>query len=153
MISEEKKENRRQFLTKGLMGGGLFASAILLIKHGFSFILPAEAEASKRKLLVGKVDELKTGEAKEVTYGDNDLFLVRTDDGFKVFSAICTHLGCKIKWEGYRNRFYCACHKGIFSASGEVISGPPPRPLDEYQVEVEDNLVYMWMIENKRGLS
>ncbi|MBZ0179235.1 MAG: Rieske (2Fe-2S) protein [Melioribacteraceae bacterium] len=152
-MSEEKKENRRQFLTKGLMGGGLFASAVLLLKHGFDFIFPSEAEAKKRKLLVGKVDELKIGEAVEVTYGENDLFLVRSDDGFKVFSAICTHLGCKIKWEGYRNRFYCACHKGIFSANGEVISGPPPRPLDEFEVEVEDNLVYMWMKESNRGLS
>lgn len=152
-MSEEKKESRRQFLTKGLMGGGLFASAVLLIKHGFDFILPTDTEAKKRKLLVGKVHELKIGEAKEVTYGNNDLFLVRTNDGFKVFSAICTHLGCKIKWEGHRNRFYCACHKGIFSPVGEVISGPPPRPLDEYQVEVEGNLVYMWMEESNRGLS
>lgn len=152
-MDQEKKENRRQFLAKGLMGTGLFASAALLIMHGFAFIFPGEAESKMRKLLVGKIDELKIGEAKEVSYGESDLFLVRTDDGFKVFSAICTHLGCKIRWEGYRNRFYCACHKGIFSASGEVISGPPPRPLDEYKVDVEDNLVYMWMEERNRGLS
>lgn len=152
-MDQEKKESRRQFLGKWFMGTGLFASAVLFVRHGFAFIFPAEAKAKKRKLLVGKVNEIKVGEAKEVTYGENDLFLVRTDDGFKVFSAICTHLGCKIRWEGYRNRFYCACHKGIFSASGEVISGPPPRSLDEYKVEVEDNLVYMWMEERNRGLS
>lgn len=152
-MSEEKKENRRQFLTKGLMGGGLFASAVILIKHGFDFIFPSQAEAKKRKLLVGKADELEVGKAKEVTYGGNDLFLVRNEDGFKVFSAICTHLGCKIKWEEHRNRFYCPCHKGVFSPTGEVISGPPPRPLDEYQVEIEGNLIYMWMKESNRGLS
>ncbi|MBL1211810.1 MAG: Rieske (2Fe-2S) protein [Ignavibacteriae bacterium] len=152
-MEKEKKQGRREFMINGLMGGGLLVSIGLFISHGLSFIFPGKDEKKQRKLLVGKVDELKEGEAKEVTYGENDLFLVRTADGFKVFSAICTHLGCKIKWQDYRNQFYCACHKGFFSANGDVISGPPPRALDQFKVEVDKNLVYMWIDESNKGLA
>lgn len=150
MDKEEKSIDRRSFITKIVFGGGLLASAVLMLKHGFSFIYPTEKPVSQRKLLVGRVNELEIGEAKEFQIEDKTLFLVRTENGYKVLSAICTHLGCKIKWESYRNRFYCACHQGIFSADGEVIGGPPPRRLDEYRVEVDKNLVYMY-IEDENG--
>lgn len=153
MNNSHKKKSRRDFLTKFLFAGGISAGLGAVVINAFRFVFPEKKEKRTRKLLVGKINELIEGEAKEVSYGDQDLFLVRTNDGFKVFSAICTHLGCKIKWEGHRNRFYCACHQGIFSPSGEVISGPPPRPLDEFNVEVDGNLVYMWMEEPNRGLS
>lgn len=152
-MEKNEKLNRRDFISKVFMGTGLVAGIGLFIRHGLAFIFPEKKDEVERKLLVGRRDEFKVGEAKEFNYGERDLFLVRTNDGFKVYSAICTHLGCKIRWEGYRDRFFCPCHKGIFSPSGEVISGPPPRPLDEFKVEVEDNLVYMWMKESSRGLT
>lgn len=153
MNNEEKSIDRRNFLTKFIFGGGLFASAFLMVKHGFSFIYPTEKSVPPRKLLVGRVDELNIGEAKEFQIEDKTLFLVRNENGYRVLSAICTHLGCKIKWESYRNRFYCACHQGIFSADGEVIGGPPPRRLDEYKVEVDKNLIYMWIDDESRGVA
>jgi cytochrome b6-f complex iron-sulfur subunit len=152
-LSQDKKQDRREFLANATMGTGLFASAAILLRHGLAFIFPENPKVVKRKLLVGRVDELKEGEAKEIKIGERNLFLVKVGKDFKVFSAICTHLGCKIKWQGYRERFYCACHQGIFSANGDVIGGPPPRPLDEFKVEVENNLVYMTIDENDGGLA
>jgi len=150
--NNDKKKSRREFISKSLFGGGLLASAGVLLHHGIKFIFPEEKEKRSRKLLVGRVDELKIGEAKEVNIGDRSLFLVHTNDGYKVLSAICTHLGCKIKWEGHRDRFYCACHQGIFSPSGDVVSGPPPEPLEEFKVEIDKNLVYMWIDERTGGI-
>lgn len=152
MDNNDKKKSRREFISKSLFGGGLLASAGVLLHHGIKFIFPEEKEKRSRKLLVGRVDELKLGEAKEVNIGDRSLFLVHTNDGYKVLSAICTHLGCKIKWEGHRDRFYCACHQGIFSPSGDVVSGPPPEPLEEFKVEIDKNLVYMWIEERTGGI-
>jgi len=150
--NNDKKKSRREFISKSLFGGGLLASAGVLLHHGIKFIFPEEKEKRSRKLLVGRVDELRIGEAKEVNIGDRSLFLVHTNDGYKVLSAICTHLGCKIKWEGHRDRFYCACHQGIFSPSGDVVSGPPPEPLEEFKVEIDKNLVYMWIEETTGGI-
>lgn len=152
MDNNDKKKSRREFISKSLFGGGLLASAGVLLHHGIKFIFPEEKEKRSRKLLVGRVDELKIGEAKEVNIGDRSLFLVHTKDGYKVLSANCTHLGCKIKWEGHRDRFYCACHQGIFSPSGDVVSGPPPEPLEEFKVEIDKNLVYMWIEETTGGI-
>ena len=150
---ESKLNSRRDFLSKVVMGGGLFASFLLALRNGLAFIFPKEVKPKPRKLLVGRTHELQKGEAKQFSIGDNDLFLVNTTDGYRVYSAACTHLGCKIKWESHRSRFYCACHKGYFDANGDVIGGPPPRSLDEYTVEINNSLVYMWMNDDKEAIA
>ncbi len=145
-----KNKSRRNFISKLLMGGGLIASFALLIRHGIDFIFPLVEAPPLRKLLIGRVNDIKIGEAKEVQVGESSLYLIRNEDGYKVFSSVCTHLGCKVKWEGYRNRFYCPCHKGVYDSHGNVLEGPPPRPLDEFKVEIDKNLVYMWIEEKSR---
>nr|NIM96637.1 Rieske 2Fe-2S domain-containing protein [candidate division Zixibacteria bacterium] len=58
------------------------------------------------------------------------------------FSAICTHLRCIVRWTEAKNVFECPCHGAKFNAVGEVVEGPPPRPMDIYPIEiVEDNIV------------
>ena len=48
-----------------------------------------------------------------------------------VLSPICPHLGCQIEWRKESSQFVCPCHKGVFSSDGAVVSGPPPRGMDE----------------------
>ena len=151
--SDQTDVTRRDFLSKLLMGGGLIVSSLVLVRHGFSFIIPKAEKKTPKKLLVGKLDELKIGEPKEFKIGNEELFLINTGNELKVLSATCTHLGCKIRWEKHKTRFFCACHKGVFSPDGKVISGPPPRKLDEYQVEVDNNFVYMWKDVKDRGVA
>jgi Rieske Fe-S protein len=55
----------------------------------------------------------------------------------KVFSATCTHLGCQVLWDREAKNFKCPCHGGVYAASGEVLEGPPPRPLDVIEAKVE----------------
>jgi menaquinol-cytochrome c reductase iron-sulfur subunit len=64
-----------------------------------------------------------------------------TEDGlnFVVLSDSCTHLSCKVTWQGDRNAFVCPCHDGLFDMLGAVISGPPPRPLYRYENNVEND--------------
>ncbi|MCL4501730.1 MAG: Rieske (2Fe-2S) protein [Deltaproteobacteria bacterium] len=62
--------------------------------------------------------------------------------GFLAFSRVCTHLGCLVKYYPEQQVFICPCHAGTFDLQGNVISGPPPKPLPKYSVRVEgDNLV------------
>jgi len=70
---------------------------------------------------------------------------ILTEDGrdFIAFSNICTHLGCKVRWINDESQFFCPCHTAIFDKDGKVVSGPPPRPLDQYQVKVEDGQIYI----------
>ena len=63
---------------------------------------------------------------------------VLTSNGqdFIVFDPRCTHLGCPYRWNADRKLFLCPCHNAVFSVDGQVVSGPPPRPLDRYAVKV-----------------
>lgn len=68
---------------------------------------------------------------------------VITEDGreFRGLSNICTHLACRVRWIEDKEVFYCPCHNGVFAKTGEVISGPPPRPLDEFELRVEEGQI------------
>ena len=68
-----------------------------------------------------------------------------TEDGrdFVAMSNICTHLGCRIRWIAQEEQFFCPCHNGVFAKDGTVVSGPPPRPLDRYQVKVEEDQLFI----------
>ncbi len=64
-----------------------------------------------------------------------------TNDGenVTVFSDACTHLSCKVHWDAERNAFVCPCHNGVFDKEGNVVSGPPPRPLDRFEAKIEND--------------
>ena len=67
-----------------------------------------------------------------------------TEDGehFKAYNGHCTHLGCGYTYDADRKAFYCPCHHGVFDVrTGAVLSGPPPRPLDELNLRVDDGAV------------
>jgi len=55
----------------------------------------------------------------------------------KVFSATCTHLGCQVLWDGDAKKFRCPCHGGVYDVSGQVLEGPPPKPLSTIDARVE----------------
>ncbi len=60
------------------------------------------------------------------------------------FSQKCTHLGCVVYFEADEQRWHCPCHEGNFEAlTGDVISGPPTRPLGRIDVEIrEDGMIW-----------
>ena len=70
---------------------------------------------------------------------------VLTDNGrdFVAMSNICTHLGCRVRWISDQERFFCPCHNGVFAKDGTVLAGPPPRPLDRYEVKLEGGTVFI----------
>ncbi|MBT8213142.1 MAG: ubiquinol-cytochrome c reductase iron-sulfur subunit [Acidimicrobiia bacterium] len=69
---------------------------------------------------------------------------VTTDDGqeFRVLSNVCSHLGCRVRWVDDEDGFFCPCHNAVFGAAGEVVRGPPPRALDQYEAMVEDGQIF-----------
>ena len=70
--------------------------------------------------------------------GDYRVFLRSAPNGGIVaLSERCSHQGCRIVWESVDNEFHCPCHKGIFDASGNPVSGPPTRPLERFETRVE----------------
>ena len=72
-----------------------------------------------------------------------------TDEGgdIAVLSDVCTHLSCKVRWHPEQSAFLCPCHSGVFDRQGNVLQGPPPRPLDRFEARVENDQL-MISVEN-----
>lgn len=70
---------------------------------------------------------------------------VLTDNGrdFIAMSNICSHLGCRVRWISDQEIYFCPCHNGVFDKEGAVESGPPPGPLDRYELKVEDDQLFI----------
>lgn len=94
---------------------------------------------------VGKAAEYPIGQGKVVPVNDKPVIVVNTEQGgAKAFSAICTHLGCIVEWDGNRQIILCPCHDGRFSpVNGGIISGPQPAPLPELPLSVEGDTIYV----------
>jgi len=72
------------------------------------------------------------------------VYVLSTDGrAFIAMSNICTHLGCHIRWIADESKFICPCHNGVFDINGNVISGPPPRPLARYQAKVDNGKLFV----------
>jgi Rieske Fe-S protein len=70
---------------------------------------------------------------------------VYTENGrdYTAMSNICTHLGCRVRWIDEQDQFFCPCHNAVFDKLGQVVDGPPPRPLDRYEIKVEEDQIFI----------
>ncbi len=136
--------SRRTFLNR-LLGGGVLALLAAIFYPVIRFIIPPQIpEASTNRVIAAKLSELPPNTGKIFRFGDKPGLVVHAADGtFKAFSAICTHLDCTVQYRPDLKHIWCACHNGHYDLNGKNISGPPPRPLDEYQafVQGEDVIV------------
>ncbi len=151
MTNKPENSKRRDFLKNFVIVGTLLVAIGLFFRNLWEYIYPPKKKKKYHKYLVAKIDSVPVGRAKEIKLGKTPVFVVHLPDGYRVFSGICTHLGCIVRWEEEKQRFFCPCHKGIYDKTGKVIGGPPPRPLDQYKVEVDKNLVYIYVESKTRG--
>jgi len=49
---------------------------------------------------------------------------------------VCTHLDCTVQFKTDTSQLWCACHNGTYDLGGNVVSGPPPRSLERFVVNL-----------------
>jgi nitrite reductase/ring-hydroxylating ferredoxin subunit len=87
-------------------------------------------------------NELQPNSAKNFTFGPHGALLIRLDDGeYRALTSVCTHMGCNVRYLPSVQQIWCPCHKGIYNVNGGVVSGPPPRPLKRYLVDISNGEV------------
>lgn len=134
---------RRKFLDY-LLGTGAFATLAAIFYPVFRFMVPPQiVEAQQNSVVAAKTSEIANNTGKIFKFGSKPGLIVRTQSGdLKAFSASCTHLDCIVQYQPESKDIICACHNGIYDLSGKNVSGPPPRPLEEFKVNVKgDDIV------------
>ncbi len=135
-----KLSGRRTFL--GLLLGGIGA----LVAGAFSWPLfrymsPIDKGTAEQQVQVAR-QQVPIGGAHFFSYQGRPAVLLQPAAGeFIALSAVCTHLGCIVKWVDEADEFLCPCHGGRFSPSGQVLAGPPPAPLESYPVAIDGDQV------------
>ena len=147
---------RRRWLDWFVKAAAFLVTALIGLPTMAFVVLPAFRRSRPQWLKVGRLDEFRPNEptAITLTFQRRDGWVIRTvrrtvyvvvkpDGSVKVLSNICTHANCAVRWEHQKRAFFCPCHDGYFDLNGKVISGPPPRPLDELPHRLQGGFLFV----------
>jgi cytochrome b6-f complex iron-sulfur subunit len=137
-VPSSGEPGRRTFLNwlLGLWATGVAASILYPILR---YLAPPDIpEAPTQSIDAGKAS-LAPNSGRVVAFGSAPAIVVRTPAGdYRAFSAVCTHLSCTVQYRPDLQHIWCACHNGHYDLNGRNIAGPPPRPLEQYDVNIRD---------------
>ena len=135
---------RRRFV-EFLLGAGFLGTAIAFIYPVLRFFVPPKTvDVGGDSVVAGRVGELKLNSGRIFPFGSRPGLLIRTASGeYRAMSATCTHLSCTVQYRDDLREVWCACHNGVYSLDGRNMSGPPPRPLEAFDVQVRGNEIYV----------
>jgi cytochrome b6-f complex iron-sulfur subunit len=136
-----EQRGRRQFLLTALGASGVLFAGFTAYPV-FRYLSPRSATGEREWVAIPRA---RVGEGQAYFFqfrGHPAVVLQRSPGVFVAFSAICTHLGCIIKWLPDKGEFLCPCHAGRYAGDGRVLGGPPPKPLQTIPVALSgDNLL------------
>ena len=114
------------------------------------YLIPPEVEESTASTvtLSIKPNDVKANSGQIFRFGSQPAILVKDTNGeLKAFSAVCTHLACIVQYRSDISHIWCACHNGHFDLNGRNVEGPPPKPLEQFVVNVRADQI----VVNKKG--
>lgn len=149
--TEPLAPGRRRALVALVNGFTALVGGALTALLGTFALRPASAAGDGRWVRAAALDDLAEGVPVPAVVvvpridgwyrerAPQTVFLVRDGDRqVRAMSATCTHLGCQVRWVADAKHFHCPCHGGLYDASGAVLEGPPPRPLDHLEARIDD---------------
>lgn len=136
---KEKPMQKGRRIINLLLGGGVLASIASFLYPALRYIIPPPvAESNSQSVVAGKASDFKRNSGGIFKFGSKPGVLVHTPEGeWRAFSAVCTHLNCTVQYRDDLHQIWCACHNGHYDLLGRNVSGPPPRPLEEYEVHIQ----------------
>jgi menaquinol-cytochrome c reductase iron-sulfur subunit len=147
--------DRRKFLS-GIIGVVAAAVSVAVGIPAIGYLVSPGLKKQNEDtwITLGPLSSLTPGEPKGFPYStrtkdgwvessQSGVAYALTTDGqtVKVLSNVCTHLSCRVGWKTDQRVYFCPCHDGKFDVEGKVVSGPPPRPLDEFQSRIENGQI------------
>ncbi|MEO7002768.1 MAG: Rieske (2Fe-2S) protein [Ktedonobacterales bacterium] len=128
-----------RFLVAG--SGALWLASVALAIAG-----AIRSPTDRHMQAIARVGEVPVNGSKVFTYPNSyaqGILVNLPGKGLVAYSDVCTHLSCAVLYQSSERRFYCPCHDGLFDATtGEVLGGPPTRPLPLIRLQVRGGIVY-----------
>lgn len=160
-MSDTHSVERRDFVKIILAFLGTIMGAVIGLPAIGYLISPAtKARQSEAWVPVGPLESYPVGvptlfsftrttvngwEKTVISFG---AYVVRSEGGeTKVYSNKCTHLSCRVTWLDDTQVYLCPCHDARFAIDGQVVSGPPPEPLHEYETKIEEGTLFIHVTE------
>ncbi len=139
------KSSLRRRIIDGVLKAGLAALAGAILYPITRYGRPPKSKATMdASVLAATVGELQPNTGKVFRYGTRPALLVMTPTGeYRAFTAVCPHLNCTVQYREDRSQIWCACHNGMFDLSGQVISGPPPKGLEQFEVVIHETEIFV----------
>lgn len=139
--SGDEPDTVRRKVVNWLLGTSAGAVLASILYPVVRYVVPPESgqSASSQVTLDVTADEMPPDSSHVFKFGAQPGILIRTPGGeLRAFSAVCTHLSCTVQYRDDLDHIWCPCHNGHFDLRGRNIQGPPPEPLPEYSVNVQD---------------
>jgi menaquinol-cytochrome c reductase iron-sulfur subunit len=156
MKSMNEDITRRNFLCKALIGLGAILVALIGIPVSGFVLSPVFRKKEQRWVSVAWEEDLKLDGLQELRYSiikqdawlkvnaKKSAYILRKEgNDYVVVSSVCTHLGCSVHLNSQKNEFMCPCHGGRFDTNGNVLGGPPSKPLIHLKTKVENGRLFI----------
>ena len=126
---------RRTFLDI-LLNTGFVSTIVAVVYPVWRYLIPpAGGEPASASVVAAQASQVRPNSGLVFKFGIKPALLICTPDAeLRAFSAICTHLQCTVQYKSDTSQIWCACHNGLYDLAGNVVSGPPPRPLERLVV-------------------
>ncbi|GHO81734.1 hypothetical protein KSD_95050 [Ktedonobacter sp. SOSP1-85] len=138
---EDEIVTRRDTLRFLLAGSG----ALCLATGALAILGNLPSGPGVQHVAIAKVGELKEHQWKVFNFPDQyeqGILINLPGKGLVAYSDVCTHLSCAVLYKG-DGTLHCPCHEGRFDAvTGNVLAGPPTRPLPFIQLAIENGIIY-----------
>ncbi len=124
----------------GLWGIGVAGSILYPVAR---YLIPPELpEAATESVNAGPAATLLPNSGRIVPFGMAPAMIIRIASGeYRAFAATCTHLTCTVQYRSDLQHIWCACHDGHYDLNGRNIAGPPPRPLEPFDVNITNGQI------------
>jgi menaquinol-cytochrome c reductase iron-sulfur subunit len=153
---KDQTQSRRGFGYAVIYGLGALIGAALAIPAALYLFLPPKTRQQQSWSEAGDLSQLQPGAPQEMSFRRmhtdgwkinserGTAWVVKNPDGkVLAFAPACTHLGCAYHWDADKSEFLCPCHGSEFAIDGTVKSGPAPRPLDRFEIKVENARLWL----------
>ena len=125
--------NRKEFIQNSLF---FSAGVVVTGLSGCSLF-------DEKKMKAATEAEVKEKGFVVKTFNRKEIFITYLEEKLTIFSLICRHKKCTVKYNNKKEQFICPCHDGTYDKTGKVVSGPPPSPLRRFQYEIRNGEIWV----------